>query len=60
MALDNLPELNLLYHESLLEGLAEIAQNALDQKLELPKYSLSVLHVLDKAVCKTESEKHYV
>ncbi|XP_046646487.1 uncharacterized protein LOC124336743 isoform X3 [Daphnia pulicaria] len=55
MALDNLPVLKVLCHESLLEGLAEIAQNALDRKLKLPKYSLSTLHVLVKTAYKSGS-----
>lgn len=56
IALDNLLELKVLLHESLLEGLAEIAQNALDNNLQLPKYPLlSSLHVLDKTVYKSGS-----
>jgi hypothetical protein len=45
MALDNLPLLKILYHESLVEGLASIAETALDQKIpNTPKqYSLSLL-----------------
>jgi hypothetical protein len=46
MALDNLPLLKVLFHESLVEGLASIAETALDQKIpDTPKqYSLSSLH----------------
>jgi hypothetical protein len=46
LALDNLSKLNVLCHESLLEGFAEIAQSALDRKLKFLKYFLSTLHVL--------------
>jgi hypothetical protein len=46
VALDNLPELNVLCHESLLDGLAEIAQSAIDRELKFPKYSLTTLYVL--------------
>jgi hypothetical protein len=55
LALDNLPQLRTLCNESLLEGLAEIAQSATDQKLDLPQYSLSTLYVLCKTVYKSGS-----
>ena len=53
MALDNLPQLSVLFYDSLLERLAEIAQNAIDQKLSLPKYSLTALHMLHYTIYKT-------
>ena len=46
LALENLPQLKILYHECLLECLAEIAQSAIDQQLLLPKYSLTTLFML--------------
>lgn len=55
MALDNLPELKILRHEFLIEWLAGIAQIALDQKLKLPNYSLSTLHVLGQTVYESGS-----
>lgn len=55
-ALDNLPSLEFLYHESILEGLACIAQTASDQKLpinNIPKYSLSLLFFKRNTVSKS-------
>ena len=40
-------------HISLLECLAEITQNAMDQNLSLPKYSLTTLYMLDDTVYKS-------
>lgn len=55
MALDNLPLLKFLYHESLLESLDSIAQTALDQKIpDIPKqYSLSMLHLSQTGISKS-------
>ena len=55
LALDNLPQLSLLEHECLLECLGEIAQNALDHNLCLPKYSLKTLYILRDTIYKTGS-----
>lgn len=53
-ALDNLPSLKFLYHESILEGLACIAQTASGLKLpNIPKYSLSLLFFKRNAVSKS-------
>jgi hypothetical protein len=60
LALDNLPQLRTLCNESLLEGLAEIAQSATDQKLDLPQYSLSTLYVLYHTVYKSGSLRQSV
>ncbi len=60
LALDNLPQLRALRHECLLEGLAEIAQSATDQKLDLPQYSLSKLYVLYNTVYKSGSLRQSV
>jgi hypothetical protein len=60
MALDNLPQLSVLCHESLLECLAEIAQSAIDQKLSLPKYCLSALYILHDTIYKTDSLRQSV
>ncbi|EFX87228.1 hypothetical protein DAPPUDRAFT_97349 [Daphnia pulex] len=60
LALDNLPQLRALCNESLLEGLAEIAQSATDQKLDLPQYSMSTLNVLYKTVYKSGSLRQSV
>nr|CAH0102717.1 unnamed protein product [Daphnia galeata] len=50
MVVDNLSLLKFLYHESILEDLACIAQIALDQEVpSLPKYSLSTLHLCSPA-----------
>ena len=46
IALDNLPHLRVLCHRSLVECLAEVAQTAIDQKLKIPKYSLTSLYIL--------------
>ena len=55
LALDNLPQLSVLKHECLLECLVEIAQNALDHNLCLPKYSLKTLYILRDTIYKTGS-----
>jgi hypothetical protein len=56
LALSNLPELQVLYHTSLLECLAEIAQKAVDEKLLImPKYSLSSLYILENTIYKSQS-----
>lgn len=55
LALSNLPELQVLYHTSILECLAEIAQTALDEKLNMPKYSLSSLYILENTIYKSQS-----
>ncbi len=55
LALENLPQLRILCHETLLECLAEIAQTAIEQKLSLPKYSLSALYILPNTVYKSGS-----
>ena len=53
MALKNLSQLKWILRQiSLLEFLAEITQNAIDQKLSLPKYSLTTLYMLDDTVFK--------
>ena len=57
LALDNLPQLSILDHELLLECLAEIAQNAVDHKLSLPKYSLKTLHILNSFYVKSFTYK---
>ena len=53
LALDNLPQLSVLRHELLLDCLAEIAQNAVDHNLPLPKYSLKTLHILNHIYMKS-------
>lgn len=56
LALSNLPELQVLYHTYILECLAEIAQTALDEKLlNMPKYSLSSLYILENTIYKSQS-----
>lgn len=55
LALANLPELQILYHSSILECLAEIAQTALNNKLDMPKYSLSALYILENTTYKNQS-----
>ena len=57
LALDNLPQLSVLDHELLLHCLAEIAQNAVDHKLTLPKYSLKTLHILNSFYVKSFTYK---
>ena len=55
LALTNLPELQILYHASVLDCLAEIAQSALNDKLDMPQYSLSALYIIENAIYKSQS-----
>ncbi len=58
MVLKNLSQLKwILCQISLLEFLAKITQNAIDQKLSLPKYSLTTLYMLDDTVYTSGSTK---
>lgn len=54
-ALDNLPFLKILWNEATLDGLSEIAQNAADQGLPIPKYALPALYILKETVYKAGS-----
>jgi hypothetical protein len=45
LAIQNLPALTILRHPLLVDALADMAQAAMDEKLETPKLSLSTLAI---------------